>query len=57
VVIDGSVQSSRWLAVDALPPRTDLTVERVHWEDVQASAIWGSTRGWSEVEVDVVDDE
>jgi len=57
VVVDGSVPSSQWLAVDARSPHTDLTVERVHWEDVQASAVWGSTRGWSEVEVDVVDDE
>jgi len=57
VVVDGSVQSSRWLAVDAPPSHTDLTGERVRWDDVRASAILGSTRGWSEVEVDVVDDE
>ena len=56
VLVGAFAQSARWVAIEA-PLTSDLTGERVRWADVRASSEYGSTRAWTEVELEVVDDE
>jgi hypothetical protein len=57
-----AVSSTAWsteFTVAAPPaPEVDLLAgERLRWEDVRASAVYGSVRSWDEVDLGVEEDE